>query len=186
MPHLLNEILLRLQAFYFEAALVTYAGNSPKSTIPDLPGSHVYSYPRGRFLYVDQYYTCDDRSSGITFIYVDDQPVWTMSYEGQGSPTANIFLKIALTHAYQQGLFRGGRGPEEFWQTKPNQTKEDAGTLLYRNDLHAGHGRFDHFSGRDSIIRMPSREEIYWHEYRGLIMAHEQTLLRLLGDRARP
>lgn len=165
-----------LQAFFFEAALATYAGGASKTTIEDLPGSKVYRYERGEYLYIDTYFTNGEQSGGQTVIFVDNgrTPAWIMSYQGwcKGDDKEVLdFLKRVLAEAYQSKVFYGGRG-------NPLHGSSGGG-LSYGNAVF---GTFDYFYGEEKIDKevenplveeLPDREDVFWHRFQGMTLLQE-------------
>lgn len=164
---MVNVDLWEVEDFFFEASRKTYAGGSiPKTTIADLPGSKVYRYLRGDFLYVDCYFSSGRKSFGQTVVCFCGKPVWWMQYHGAWESTDERvipFLKKALAAAYSAGLFIGGRGPRVFEEEH----------LVYVNNPTASQFGFADFQGREEIRgeMLPDqhgrRSLLFWHEYRG-------------------
>lgn len=153
-----------LQAFFFEAALATYAGGASKTTIEGLPGSKVYRYERGEYLYIDTYFTNGEQSGGQTIIYINNVPAWLMQYHGWCKNDDKVvldFLKHVLAKAYESRVFYGGRGsPYE---------------RLLKNDLIYGNvwsGSFNHFHGEEAIYKLTEerRERLFWHKFSGVTL----------------
>lgn len=177
---LMSTHVRELQEFYLEAALQTYAGKGKKTTILDLPGAKVYTWEKGDLRYLDSYYTNHEHSGGQTIISENEKPVWLMQYHGwcqSDDPEVLEFLKRALTAAYSQQIFFGGRGPQEYREvdeldlsTKANLT-ESPHPLIYQNARHPSHTSFADFRGREYIFRWPYHtDHIFWHEYTGMLM----------------
>lgn len=167
----MEEFLLKLQEFFFEAAAATYAGSAQKTTIADMPGSKVYRYQRDEYLYIDTYFTNGDQSGGQTIIYIDRgmTPAWIMQYHGwckEDNKQILDFLKEVLAEAYQSRIFVGGRG--KFVQYSKNNS------LVYMNKWT---GSFANFSGQEKIDGEILENEIlsewngvFWHRYQGMIL----------------
>jgi hypothetical protein len=150
----------QLQEFFFQAALVTWAGNGEKTIIPDLPQAKVFVYKDGEFRYVDLYYVSawGQQSFGQTTIWYDGTPVWGMQFGGYYPEDVIAFLKAALQETYKQRLFCGGRGNTRFEQ----------GNLLYTN--RPAPNDFTDFAGIEGIFRKDSNEKLQIigrHWYRG-------------------
>ena len=64
----MDELSLKLQDFFFEAASATYAGFAQKTTVADMPRSKVYRYERHEYLYIDTYFTNGEQGGGQTII----------------------------------------------------------------------------------------------------------------------
>ena len=75
-----------IREFFFDAALATYAGNAPKATIGELPGSKHYHFERDNLIYDDVYFTNGEYSGGSTVISIRAEPkpvtLWLMQYHG--------------------------------------------------------------------------------------------------------
>lgn len=161
-----------LQAFFFEAALATYAGGTSITTIEALPGSKVYRYERGEYLYIDTYFTNGEQSGGQTMIYLDNMPAWIMQYHGwckDDNKEILDFLKQVLKDTYQHKMFWGGRGY--------NQITSDE-VMNYHNSWV---GTFDYFYGEEKID-IPTgnpeamgleRVDVFWHKYQGMTLLQE-------------
>src|SRR5581483_616375 len=144
-----------IQDFFFDAALATYAGNTPKTTITDLPGSKHYHFERDSLIYDDVYFTNGEYSGGSTLISFRAEPkpinLWLMQYHGwckDDDPKVLAFLKEALRSAYENRVFHGGRGPVGFPFGGQIRTITHGDYLMYRND--AGRtlpSEFHKFSG---------------------------------------
>ncbi len=170
-----------LQEFFFEAALMTYAGGAVKTTVPGLPKSKMYQYERGNLLYVDTYWTNGEYSGGKTLIYEDFQPVWMMDYDGwckNDDPAVISYLKRALTAAYTAQRFCGGRGPGCLLTYEDNPEG-----FKYENRFDPAHFGFRYFQGRERIVRLADQKtELFWHRYKGLVLfgdVNENTSITL-------
>ncbi|MGB7957701.1 MAG: hypothetical protein WCF77_02560 [Minisyncoccia bacterium] len=178
-----------IQDFFFDASLATYAGDTPKTTIPDLPGSKHYHFERGDLIYDDVYFTNGESSGGSTVICLRAEPkprtLWLMQYQGwcEGdNPEVLAFLKDALRYAYEHRSFCGGRGERRYPVTSTRHKISGGITLEYFNEgneadgpIHSlGQSPFHKFSGEECITRLPTRlggpNKIFWHRYQGLLL----------------
>ncbi len=154
--------LKEIEEFFLEASRQTYAADAPKTTIAELPKSKVLRYERGDWLYVDLYFSANGKSFGQTIVWHQDQPVWGMQYRGDWDKSDERvipFLKSALKTAYDQGEFRGGRGPEYF---------ENAdGSLKYIN--HLPNSIFTNFSG-DEKIYASGKGFVLYHAFNSITL----------------
>ncbi|GEM_PF-1195946 len=168
---------LELMDFFFEAAIATYVtGTVKKTTIPGLPGSKGYTYPRGEYLYIDSYGTNGEKSGGQTLIYVDHGQTlaWMMHYKGwckNDDPEVIAYLKKILAKAYAEKKFYGGRGAQF-----PELSDPEINDLQYTNRWS---GTFENFSGREEITRdyydpdavlVTDTREVFWHRFDGMLM----------------
>lgn len=187
----MHELSLKLQEFFFEAALATYAGSAKKTTIEGLPRSKVYRYERKEYLYIDTYFTNGEQSGGQTVIYVKRVkfvekipgvsvpeeywlPSWIMQYHGwcEGDNKEVLdFLKEVLSRTYRTRTFCGGRG-------KLFGEVNSARCLEYANNWT---GTFDYFSGEERISKEDVPEDgtgletrdVFWHRYQGMTLLQE-------------
>lgn len=144
--------------FFLKAASKTYAAaNVPEIKSIDVPGERLYRYEQNPFHYLDRYCVgANVWSFGETLMWCEERLIWWMQYHGKSERRGvTEFLKIALTEAYRQGLFCGGRGPENFKYSN----------LKYRNRWK---GNFRSFSGEDRILdHTEGHRPIFWHRYCG-------------------
>jgi hypothetical protein len=182
-----HKLSVGLQDFFFEAALATYAGNASKRSIEGLPGSKVYRYEKGNYLYIDTYFTNGDQSGGQTIIYIKSftnpvevygvsvqdpcwVPAWIMQYHGwckNDDKEVLDFLKEVLAKTYQTKSFCGGRGYPSF------ESIDDM--LNYRNDWY---GTFNQFDGEETIDKQVEdpeamgleRTDVFWHRFQGMTL----------------
>lgn len=177
----MHELSLKLQEFFFEAALATYVGHASKTTIEGLPKSKVYCYERDDYLYIDTYFTNGEQSGGQTIIYIKPEgspafvPSWIMQYhgwcEGDDKNVLN-FLKEVLSATYRARKFCGGRG-NLFGEVDPSGC-----CLEYTNNWT---GTFDNFSGKERIEKESLLEDgvctktrnVFWHRYQGITLLQE-------------
>jgi len=152
----------KLKRFFFEASLATYAGDGAKTTIAELPGSHVLRHETEAYLYVDTYFVNQHSgiSKGFILIWHDGVPVWTMDYCGFCLDKGAIpMLKNALAEAYRRSDFHGGRGMPHVCE----------GEYQYIN--WPRHNNFESFDGRELVVLTGSMGRIVFkHEYSGGLM----------------
>ncbi len=176
-----TDQIAKIQAFFLEAAGQCYAGDLPKTTIAELPGSKVYRFEQGDLLYIDTYFTNDEHSGGQTVIYQDGTPVWLMQYQGlckNDDPEVLSFLKDALRQTYCAGVWNNGRGPQEHAKYP----------YVYDNLVYKGlwevagrkGGRFDNFMGIEMIRDLSTEdhgeggEMVFHHRYQGTLLARTE------------
>ncbi len=153
-----------IQEFFFEAMMQGYAGDGNVTRVFDMPGFKRVEVNRGPWRCIDQWssYSDSNRSTGATFIWHQDIPVWDMHYGGWYSPDVVWFLKAALKSSYERKLFYGCRGPNSF--------KIEG--LEYSNRWQAPFRvsslAFRDFSGKEEIRRIVTQEVLGYHEYFGM------------------
>ncbi|HUD03169.1 MAG TPA: DUF5680 domain-containing protein [Candidatus Paceibacterota bacterium] len=148
-----------VQQVFFAAMRAGYAGDAPeKTTISELPGSKVITYQDGPWLVRDVYFihSESDSSSGMTLIYYNGQPAWTMQYQGWYVKEVIPFLKRALAVKYRVGNWFGGRGPASY--TEYNFT--------YRNVVKRN--SFTRFLGHEDICEKSTGRMLGYHTYQGM------------------
>lgn len=161
--------LRTIHDFYFRAMREAgYQTHTPRTTIPELPGSKVIVFEDGELKLVDCWHTRGQRSSGTTTIFVPGGAVWQMHYWGEYRERAIPMLRQALaadyndTHLFDDGpnLFNGCRGP----RCLRSHFQPDT---LYINTVRPG-STFGNFSGREEIrCGIGASELDGWHEYHG-------------------
>jgi hypothetical protein len=139
---------------FFKAILAGYAGDGSgvkKEKSPD--GYKTLIYEEGKFRVADRYCVTphSDKSAGTTTIFFEGQPIWWMSYGGEYHKSEIPLLKEALSKAYHEQTFCGGRGPETFGD-------------LYFNRFR---GNFESFSGTE-VINSPRGNVLGYHHYLGM------------------
>jgi len=136
--------LEELAAFIVEANRNTYAADSGQVT-PERKGYKELEYAQGLWRLRDSY-TGYFRAPGMTTVYFNELPAWTMVYGGRGQhndclelvqPTFD-FLKAALMKVSVEMPFRG---PSEFTR----------GGWVYRFSLRRGD--LSDFEGEEYILR---------------------------------
>jgi len=110
-----------VEKFFLEASVAAYAAGAKPATIAALPGSKVLTFERPPFRYVDTYFTSPvGVSFGWTLVYHEamlPRPICWLRYDGwydRGDERILSLLKMALSVAYRNGEFIGGRGPMVF------------------------------------------------------------------------
>jgi len=170
----------RLQKFFFQAALATYAAGKKAERPPDRPWvkqlTHHGDGELSGLVYVDEYHTNGEWSGGSTVIASAEDlshPIWLMQYCGwckDDDPEVLAFLKQALLAAYTKGEWNGGRGPGEFAEDKENG-------LVYMNWplMPPFDQSFRSFIGRERIWRQPDRtKDTFWHQYQGWLLGEPE------------
>lgn len=125
---------------YFEAALQGWAGDGRAVAVPEMPGYKQFVYKKGDFRVVDRYGSIGEKSTGTTTIWLENKTIWFMSYMGHYRKEDLPFLKRILRKSYEDGEFRGGRGP----------LGATMGSLVYTNRVSEG-SSFRGFRGEESI-----------------------------------
>jgi hypothetical protein len=132
--------LAHLNAFIVAAKRATYAGGGERAE-PSRRGSHDLSFAEGTFRYRDSYFGGSD-FLGQEVVWMDEEPVWAMSYYGYilrsdliDAARAGATIKAALSAMYAERRFLGG-----FEWTGPHGVYRDGSS-----------GDVDHFHGRESI-----------------------------------
>jgi hypothetical protein len=110
-------------------------------------------------------------------IYFQGKPIWLMQYQGwckDDDPEVIALLKAALTHAYEQRKFFGGRGQGEFY---PYDAQRRALQYLNRRDEEhpIEEGSFDRFEGEECIRDIPHHggggaTQVFYHRYQGMLL----------------
>jgi len=160
----------KLQAFFLRAMAQGWAADAQIiENMPEAPeemlGFKKIPFVEGNLRLVDCYYVSPVTlvCSGFTTIWakkITDAgmgiiPVWQMHYQGQYKKEAIPFLKQALLSTYQNNIFLGGRGPEEFTNSR----------LWYRNNCK---GSFGLFHGEENIV--DEKGVLGWHRYSGILL----------------
>lgn len=148
--------------FFCQAMTEGWAGNCPKVTITDLPGSKVITFEDEDLKLVDLYFVGLDslKSSGTTIIWYQNQPIWIMHYGGIYPKRVIPFVKRALLANYEHGRFVGGRGPRLY----DDSIDPD---YLYINQIREGDA--SSFSGREEVLDRKTKGGMFgFHEYWGM------------------
>ncbi|MBI4385558.1 hypothetical protein HY573_01880 [Candidatus Parcubacteria bacterium] len=167
----------RLQEFFFEAALATYASGKEAAPFPELAGAKCFLHQRGELCYGDVYLVNGEYSGGQTLIWVHGVPAWLMQYHGwckSDDREVLTFLKQALVAAYAKSEFRGGRGPKMYTESVGDRT------FLYGNKLEGGD--FTRFLGGEGIYDKQLYDQgkrdrdsaLFWHHYQGLLLGEAE------------
>lgn len=153
----------KVESFYLDASVNTYAADAPKTTITELPRSKVLRYELGELTYVDLWFSYEIHSFGQTIIWRGGIPIWGMQYHGSVlDQDSRIlpFLKRALKEAYMRREFLGGRGPLNYAELP----------LKYRNRPHPS-STFLRFSGEEQILNVDmGHKPVFFHKYRGIAL----------------
>lgn len=81
---------------------------------------------------------------GTTTVFIDDVPIWWMSFGGRYPKEITDFLKRALKAQYESGSFRGGRGSIRYSDNEFTYSNTLDG--IENSDLS-----LENFSGREEI-----------------------------------
>lgn len=152
-----EELLGKAQEVFFEAMLQGYANpNISKGTIPSILGSKIIPFEKENFKVIDAYLTHPNsiRSTGVTIILYENQPIWVMHYHGRYQEEAIPFLKDVLHTAYHKAYFSGGRG------INPSENN----SFLYINRIEEN--LFSSFRGKEEIYKHDG-SLLGFHEYFG-------------------
>ncbi len=167
----------KLQEFFFEAALATYASGKKAEPFSELSGTKHFCHQRGELCYKDIYVTNGEYSGGQTIILVNDSPAWLMQYYGwckNDDSEVLAFLKQALVTAYARDEFHGGRGPKIYMASVRDRT------FIYGNKLEGGD--FTRFLGGEGIYDKQLYDQgkrdrdsaLFWHRYQGLLLGEAE------------
>lgn len=155
-----------LEDFFLMAMRHGWASGTAKISIPELPGAKCIPYQdeRKQLYLLDWYFaprgSVNNGSAGTTMIWYQNIPVWVMHYGGIYREEAVPFLKKALSEAYMNGIFKGGRGLNYHG---------GGGSLVYVNEPTEG-SSFKHFSGNEFIVELESCARVGWHKYWGMLL----------------
>lgn len=89
---------LEVRKFIIKARLATYAGEGGK-VASALAGSTQLEYSDGDWLYRDVYYTGKNTFYGIETIFINDKPIWGMSYYGNWGEMTEVEIDDILRGA---------------------------------------------------------------------------------------
>lgn len=149
-----------LREFFRKAQIYGY-GNPEAKVETTEDGGSIIRYDEGRWSYKDTWYG-GEPYSGITVIYLNGKPCWSMVYWGRVMPIPHLDQKLVLNclaEALQHPIAeRPWRGPVKF--TASNG-------MLYRNRAQGGIRRF---YGNESIVKPSTKEVLYEAHYRGGII----------------
>jgi hypothetical protein len=156
----MNVDMDAIKAFFFEAMLQGWV--NPKShaePVEGMPGYKGYEYRKGGLYLRDVFIVNPEtgKSAGNTTILLDDNPVWVMHYGGMYPKAVINIVKIALTRAYKQEQFCGGRGVICLNVAIP---------FGYFN--HINKGTFEDFCGRESVYHEENKQVVGYHDYWGM------------------
>jgi hypothetical protein len=153
-----EESLKQIRDFFFRAMLQGYA-EQDGGKIQKFPRCSQFVWQEGNLSIIDTWYVSpgSDKSAGHTVIFLEDVPVWFMSYGGQYQESAIPLLKQALKQAYQERRFLGGRG-----------ISRAEGTDLYYINVPRVND-FAKFCGREEITNR-NKNLLGFHEYWGMAL----------------
>jgi hypothetical protein len=151
--------LEKIRKFFFQAMLHGWASGGSKFQIPSLPGFKAIEYTNGTLRLLDVWSKTPEsnKSSGMTTIFFENNPVWIMHYGGLYEKKASRLVKVALAEAYQKSEFFGGRGPMCVFS--------DVHKFFYFNAVAIND--FERFKGREEVIDY-DRQVLGWHDYWGM------------------
>lgn len=158
----MNVDMDAIKAFFLEA--MQYGWVNPDThaePVEGMPGYKGYEYRKGN-LYLRDVFTVNwetGKSAGCTTIFQDDEPVWIMFYGGMYPKEVIEFVKQALSFAYRDQIFCGGRGEKCFTL--------DGSPYRYLNIRHKEKIGFSDFSGEEAVFTNFPDGKIGYHEYRG-------------------
>ncbi|MDP2631730.1 MAG: hypothetical protein Q8P30_03110 [Candidatus Uhrbacteria bacterium] len=161
--------LAEVQEFFFKAMLHGWAGDGKPIAVTDMPGFKEFSFQDSKFLLKDRFSSTpeSDKSSGTTTIWFQDVPIWNMYYAGWYTKEASGVVKHALRQAYENEVFRGGRG-QPCTLTKQMSPDSQEITVRYNNVLRSN--GFDQFEGCEDVRNMSHNELCGYHRYHGMIL----------------
>jgi hypothetical protein len=151
----LKEILMNhtaLLAFLLEARANTYVANAQRST-PALPGSRQFEFTKPDWLYRDVYYQGNGLLMGIETIFLQDKPVWSMSYFGDFSK---------MTETQVDRMLRKALLDNRRTARINRQVEKDYGDFTYSC---AGAGSLQELAGMEEIC--VNDKEVYFFHYAG-------------------
>lgn len=142
--------------FLITARTKTYAGNMG-SVEPLLLGSKQLEYSKDNMLYRDIYNIGKGKFVGLETIYLDDKPVWSMSYYGNfekmKEEDIDRILRKALTDRVEE---------VRLW----NEVEYKIDDNVYKN---VGVGDEEEFNGGEEIIK--DGEVVYFFYYASALIA---------------
>lgn len=140
-----------LEKFIIKARIKTYAGDGGK-VMASLPGSTQLEFSENNFRYQDVYYTGEHTFYGMETVYLQEKPVWGMSYYGNwGEMTEEEIDKI----------LRGAliANPETRLYKKINWIKNE---FLYECNPQTTDG-IDEIGGEETIFKNNKRAYIFYY-----------------------
>lgn len=163
MQNVRSEVERMLNVF-FEAALSGYVSKNACVLKEPVSGAKVVRHSTSDgFSVEDRWWSgCADGFFGTMIMWHGASPVWQMSYRGVISAVCAPFLKCALTEAYRQKEFRGGRGPRDV------RSGDKPGDFQYVNMLCLG--TFASFAGEEYLYvlgRKKTKESAGYCLYQG-------------------
>jgi hypothetical protein len=145
---------------FFYAMQRGYATSATKGSLEALPGSKSILYTHEKWRVLDMYLVTDagDYSGGMTCMWYNKVPIWTMQYLGHYRVDAIPCLKAALRENYEKQKFYGGRGPEFFH---------------HENYTYVNRMEENNFAKRvtgEEVIFDAGGKKIGWHRYQAVWM----------------
>lgn len=136
--------------FLLKARAQTYAGNKGQVK-PLLAGSRQYEYKSGKLLYRDIYNIGKGRFVGLETIYLNGQPIWSMSYYGNFEKMTEEEVDSVLRKALITKWDR-----VRLWHKVSYQVNG----YTYKNE---GSGNADQFDGGETIQK--DGQTLYYFYY---------------------
>lgn len=139
----------QIQEIFFDAMINGWASGGEKKDLPDFCDGKEIIFTKDDFLVIDSYFINNEtnKSAGMTMIFYQKIPVWTMSYHGFYNKRASRFLKFFLLKQYKTKVFIGGRGA----------MFDKNGTIIYHNCPLVND--FKSFFGREDLFEIVSFEK---------------------------
>lgn len=151
-----------LEPFFFEAMITGYVGGNPGIPSQD-PGYAEVLYEHGDYKLVDKWMSAPSprgTSHGDTRIWYRNIPVWYMQYAGFYPKVAIPVVRKAVSLAYKQVKFLGGRG------VRYMEKETEKGVLIYSNMPDKDHDTFASFSGEE-VVYNERQLLVGFHHYAG-------------------
>jgi len=159
----MSQILIDAQGNFLDMMAVGWAsGDDTKiKQSTELADHYDYLCFKGRWKLLDRFCVAKGsaRSAGQTYLWYNDEIIWTMHYQGSYALGVLPFLQHCLFAAYSTGQFFGGRGLAFH--------EDPAKLYMYSNVLIPGKASFADFAGKDQIARLSDRALMGWHNYWG-------------------
>lgn len=141
-----------LISFLLEARANTYAAGGGK-VAPLLPGSKQLEYIQADWLYRDIYNIGNGIFPGIETVYLQNKPLWSMSYFGDFSKMTEDEADTMLRKALMDN-----RNATRTW----HKIDKDYGDFRY---ICEGSGSIEVMSGMEKILK--GDELVYYFQYAG-------------------
>jgi hypothetical protein len=151
-----------IQEFFFRAMIGGWAtAGSSRILIPTMPGFKGIECVDGDYRLLDMWCTHPDsiKSSGLTTIWYQNNPVWIMHYGGEYTQEAAAVVKRALKQAYENRQFYGGRGQSSL---------ERGSAMSYVNLIQKND--FADFCGKETVLDDASGTVVGYHQYWGNLL----------------